>query len=184
MDWLQTSANIVQVVGVLWVLLLGGKTVWEVTKLIRRQRVPIPPFLWQVIATILILTLLLVSIYFRSGGNGSQITPPLTTIPSEPCLTNLGVVIHTESSFLCLSEKTGTIPLDGLRLNDVTSIYTGKYQLRIAYTKKNSTTEKAFPDSDRFVCSGKTLPFSPPITPKHLNVSDENADTCDPSIGT
>jgi hypothetical protein len=170
---LQRLANFAQIISVIIPVFTAIITfVWK-----RRTILKNPRILTVVIVILLVSQILsLISTFTKSSA----------TIQAEPCLANSGIVIHTESRFLCISERTGAISLNELRLDDVTGIDTGKYKLRLSYTDKKKNKQIHFPSEvlEKFVCGGKNLLFSPPIMVTYLYVSDKEETTCDPNIGS
>ncbi len=86
MDWLATFANIVQVIGGIWVLFLGGKTVFDIIKQLRQDRKLHTLFSSLYVTNVLtiIILLLLIGGYLKNGS--AELVPTPTPTPFPSCL--------------------------------------------------------------------------------------------------
>jgi hypothetical protein len=84
-DWLQTVAAIIQIVGGIWVLVLGGKTVFDLVKYFQQRK----PFRFSISSSAvsnslsLVIIALLIGIYFR-GNLSSQSNSAPTANSTSP----------------------------------------------------------------------------------------------------
>jgi hypothetical protein len=79
-NWLQTAANIIQIVGVGWTILLGGKTIFDLRKQQNQQLTARGPFPWSLLINalsfVIIIVLLCINIILlHANSNGTPFNP-------------------------------------------------------------------------------------------------------------
>lgn len=129
MDWLQTIANIAQILGVIWILLFGGKAAIQVIGDILRRRPIRQPRASTVTNVLLALILLaLISLRLIPTGNATIHTPASPT----PTLATVG---KTPGNFTSPTASTQTTTPTPQQLYDQ---ITGKLVLNDPLSKQDS----------------------------------------------